>query len=83
VEARAGVVFINRVADTESQWHGPVGFDNGRGLMWSHMLGGTVWHHGGIDGRPGEGFRFGLTLWRWLVDRGGGERWGLRTRRFL
>jgi hypothetical protein len=44
------------------------GLDVGRGFDGLVQEGGTVWRHGGVDGRLGEGFHFGLTPWRWLVD---------------
>jgi hypothetical protein len=46
--------------------------------------GGNIWCHGGVNGKPGERLHFGLTPWRWVRgERGGGDIWSLRTRRFL
>jgi hypothetical protein len=40
--------------------------------------------HGGINCKPAERLRFGLTPWRWVRGKkGGGDLWSLRTRRFL
>jgi hypothetical protein len=37
-----------------------------------------------LNAEPGEGLRYGLTLWRWVHgERGEGDIWRLRTRRFL
>jgi hypothetical protein len=48
------------------------------------QVGGTVWCRGGVDGKPDERLRFGLTPWRWLRgERGGGNIRSLRTRRVL
>jgi hypothetical protein len=61
VVARGGVVLFNRIADDESQRHGAAGSRCWSRLDWLAQDGGTFWRHGGIDGRPGKGFRFGLT----------------------
>jgi hypothetical protein len=49
------------------------GLDDGRGLMGSRRVKEPSDANGGVDGRHGESFRFGLTLWRWLADRGGSD----------
>jgi hypothetical protein len=33
---------------------------------------GTIWHCGGIDGKPGERLHFDLTPWRWVHRETGG-----------
>jgi hypothetical protein len=76
-------VFINRIANYDSQWHGVAGPRRWSRLDGLVQVGGTVWQHGGVDGRPGKGFCFVLTPSRWLAVRGGGKHWSLRTRRFL
>jgi hypothetical protein len=31
--------------------------------------GGTIWRHGGVDGKPSERLRFGLASQRWFAER--------------
>jgi hypothetical protein len=70
--------------DDDGSWRRGTAEDPRRVRVVLRAQGGTVWHRGGIDGKPGERLFFGLTTWRWVRgDKGGGDLWSLRTRSFL
>jgi hypothetical protein len=66
VEARGGVLFIYRVDDAESWRHGTLGSQRQMCHDEPAQGGGTLWPHGGVDGKPDERLCFDLSPWSWV-----------------